>query len=113
MPRDPRFIALLGIGAAATAACCAGAWLQAGPAAASWVLACGAALLVLFAVTTALRYRRIAQLSERLDRALSGERDVSGVRSWCEMSARASASACFSASSSSFATTSRVTVLSS
>ena len=39
--------------------------------------------------------------------------DVSGVLSWWEMSARASASACFSASSSSLATTRRVTVLSS
>ena len=77
MPRDPRFIALLGIGAAATAALCAGAWLQAGPAAAAWVAACGIVLVALFAVSTALRYRRIAQLSERLDRALSGERNVS------------------------------------
>jgi signal transduction histidine kinase len=77
MPRDPRFLALLGIGAAASAVCSAGAWAQAGPLAAAWVAACGGALLVLYAVTTALRYRRIAELSERLDRALSGERDVS------------------------------------
>ncbi len=77
MPRDPRFVAFLGIGAAATVACCAGAWLQAGLTAAAWTAACGVALLALYAATTALRYRRIAQLSERLDRALSGERDVS------------------------------------
>ena len=77
MPRDPRFIAPLGIGAAATAALCAGAWLQAGPAAAAWVAACGIVLVALFAVSTALRYRCIVQLSERLDRALSGERNVS------------------------------------
>ena len=77
MPRDPRFIAFLGIGAAATAACCVGAWAQAGPTAAAWVAACGIVLVALFAVSTALRYRRIAQLSERLDRALSGERNVS------------------------------------
>ena len=77
MPRDPRFVAFLGIGAAATVACCAGAWLQAGLTAAAWTAACGVALLALYATTTSLRYRRIAQLSERLDRALSGERDVS------------------------------------
>ena len=77
MPRDPRFIAFLGIGAAATAACCVGAWAQAGPTAAAWVAACGIVLVALFAVSTALRYRRISELSERLDRALSGERNVS------------------------------------
>ena len=77
MPRDPRFVAFLGIGAAATVACCAGAWLQAGLTAAAWTAACGVALLALYATTTSLRYRRIAQLSERLDRAHSGERDVS------------------------------------
>ena len=77
MPRDPRFVAFLGIGAAVTVACCAGAWLQAGLTAAAWTAACGVALLALYATTTSLRYRRIAQLSERLDRALSGERDVS------------------------------------
>ncbi|MCI6548663.1 MAG: HAMP domain-containing histidine kinase [Coriobacteriaceae bacterium] len=77
MPRDPRFLALLGIGAAATAACCAGAWSQAGATAAAWVAACGGALVALYSLTTGLRYRRIAELSERLDRALAGRRDVS------------------------------------
>ncbi len=77
MPRDPRFAAFLAVGAAATAACCAGAWVQAGPIAAAWVVACGGALMALYAATTALRYRRIARLSELLDRTLSGERNVS------------------------------------
>jgi signal transduction histidine kinase len=78
MPRDPRFVAFLGIGAAATVACCAGAWLQAGPTPRRHgSLRAASPCWRSSRSTTALRYRRIAQLSERLDRALSGERNVS------------------------------------
>lgn len=73
---------ILAAGAIATGALVNTAYLNWGPDAATWiavscVLACGAALVVLFALVTRRRYRELRHMAERVDDALHSDRTVS------------------------------------
>ena len=73
---------ILAAAAIATGALVSTAYLNWGPDAATWVaiscvLACGAALVALFALVTRRRYRELRHMAERVDDALHSDRTVS------------------------------------